>query len=182
MEFIPTSLPGVILIRPQPHEDERGFVMETFRADGFESAGLRGTFVQENHSHSRRGVLRGLHYQLRSRQGKLVRAVTGTVFDVAVDLRRSSPSFGRWVGIYISDEDKNLIWIPPGFAHGMYVLSESADVLYKMTDYYAPEWERTLLWSDPTLGIEWPLIDGAPPILSPKDRQGVPLAGAEVFD
>jgi dTDP-4-dehydrorhamnose 3,5-epimerase len=182
MEFIPTSLPGVILIRPQTHEDERGFVMETFRADVFESAGLRGTFVQENHSHSRRGVLRGLHYQLRSRQGKLVRAVTGTVFDVAVDLRSSSPSFGRWVGVYLSDQDKNLIWIPPGFAHGMYVLSEAADVVYKMTDYYAPDWERTLLWRDPTLGIEWPLIDGAPPILSPKDRQGVPLASAELFD
>jgi dTDP-4-dehydrorhamnose 3,5-epimerase len=182
MEFIPTSLPGVILIRPQSHEDERGFLVESFRADGFEAAGIPGPFVQENHSRSRRGVLRGLHYQLRANQGKLVRAVTGTVFDVAVDLRRSSPSFGRWVGLYISGEDRDLIWIPPGFAHGMYVLSESADVLYKMTDYYAPEWERTLLWSDPTLGIEWPLIDGAPPILSPKDRQGVPLAGAEVFD
>jgi dTDP-4-dehydrorhamnose 3,5-epimerase len=182
MEFTPTSLPGVILIRPEVHEDGRGFVMESFRADGFEAAGIRGPFVQENHSHSRRGVLRGLHYQLRSRQGKLVRAVTGKVFDVAVDLRRSSASFGRWVGVYLSEQDRNLIWIPPGFGHGMYVLSEAADVLYKMTDYYAPEWERTLLWNDPTLGIEWPLIDGAPPILSPKDRRGVPLASAEVFD
>jgi dTDP-4-dehydrorhamnose 3,5-epimerase len=182
MEFSPTSLPGVILIRPKIHADERGFVLESYRGDRFEQAGVRGPFVQENHSHSRRGVLRGLHYQLRSKQGKLVRAARGDVFDVAIDLRRSSPSFGRWVGVHLTEENRHQLWIPPGFGHGMYVLSETADVLYKMTDYYAPEWERTLLWNDPAIGIEWPLIEGLPPILSEKDRRGVPLGSADVFD
>jgi len=182
MEFVLTSLPDVILVQPPTHGDERGFVMESYRADKFAAAGISVPFVQDNHSFSRKGVLRGLHYQVRARQGKLVRAVSGVIFDVAVDLRRSSSTFGHWVGAYLSSENHHQMWIPPGFAHGMYVLSDTAAVLYKMTDYYLPEWERTLLWNDPRLGIEWPLIDGIPPVLSPKDEQGTPLDRAEVFD
>jgi dTDP-4-dehydrorhamnose 3,5-epimerase len=182
MEFVPTSLPDVILIQPPTHGDERGFVMESYRADKFAAAGISAPFVQDNHSFSRRGVLRGLHYQVRARQGKLVRALTGEVFDVAVDLRRRSPTFGRWVGVYLSSENHHQLWIPPGFAHGMYVVSETASVLYKMTDYYQREGERTLLWNDPRIGVAWPLIDGLPPILSAKDRRGTPLEHADVFD
>ncbi len=182
MEFVPTSLPDVILVQPPTHRDERGFVMESYRADRFAAAGISASFVQDNHSFSLRGVLRGLHYQVRARQGKLVRALSGEVFDVAVDLRRSSPTFGRWVGVYLSSENRHQLWIPPGFAHGMYVVSETAAVLYKMTDYYLPEGERTLLWNDPRIGVAWPLIDGVPTILSPKDRRGTTLDEADVFD
>jgi dTDP-4-dehydrorhamnose 3,5-epimerase len=182
MEFEQTDIPGVIIIKPQVFGDERGFFMETFRADLFAEAGIAGPFVQDNHSGSQQGILRGLHYQIRQAQGKLVRTVAGEVFDVAVDLRRSSPTLGHWVGTLLSAENKNQIWIPPGFAHGFYVLSEWAEVVYKTTDYYAPEWERTLLWNDPALGIEWPLLHGHPPILSKKDTQGMPLSQAELFD
>ena len=143
---------------------------------------MSAEFVQDNHSGSARGVLRGMHYQIRQPQGKLVRLVVGEIFDVAVDLRRSSSSFGRWVGARLSAEGRDQLWIPPGFAHGFYVLSAWAEVLYKATDYYAPEWERCLLWNDPRVGVEWPISEEAPPILSEKDSQGAPLSQAEAYD
>ena len=138
--------------------------------------------MQDNHSGSKKGALRGLHYQIRQAQGKLVRVVAGEVFDVAVDLRRSSPTFGRWVGATLSAESRDQLWIPPGFAHGFYVLSEWAEVLYKATDYYAPQWERSLLWNDPQVGVEWPILVEAPPIVSEKDSHGAPLSQAELYD
>lgn len=175
-----TRLPGVILLEPKVHGDPRGFFIESYNAQEFERAtGRAWSFVQDNHSRSRHGVLRGLHYQLRHTQGKLVRVVRGSIFDVAVDVRKSSPHFGHWVGVELSEDNQRQIWVPPQFAHGFFVQSESADVLYKTTDYYAPEHERSLLWNDPEIGIEWPL-DGAP-ILSEKDRGGVPLREAAVF-
>jgi dTDP-4-dehydrorhamnose 3,5-epimerase len=170
-----------MLIQPQVYQDERGFFMETFRASDFARAGLPVDFVQDNHSHSRRGVLRGLHYQLRQPQGKLVRVVHGEVLDVAVDLRRSSPTFGAWFGARLSQANKTQLWMPPGCAHGFLVLSARADVLYKTSDYYAPQWERTLLWNDPALGIDWGLKPGQPPLLSAKDAAGTPLAQAETY-
>lgn len=181
MEFIPTALPDIILIKPKVFEDPRGFFMETYREDRFIAGGIPERFVQENHSASSRGVLRGLHYQIRQTQGKLVRVFSGEIFDVAVDVRRSSPTFGQWVGIILSAENKHQLWIPGGFAHGFYVLSERAEVVYKVTDYYAPEWERSLLWNDPQIGIDWQL-NGATPILSQKDLAGKPLADSEIFD
>jgi len=156
--------------------------METYRSQRFVEAGIPAQFVQDNHSGSRQGILRGLHYQIRQPQGKLVRVVVGEIYDAIVDLRRSSPTFGDWEGIQLSAENKHQLWIPPGFAHGFYVLSEWAEVVYKTTDYYAPEWERTLLWNDPQLAIPWPLVDGQAPSLSQKDMQGVPLQDAEIFD
>jgi dTDP-4-dehydrorhamnose 3,5-epimerase len=182
MEFVPTSLPDVLLIRPRVYGDERGFFMETYRHQLFSDAGISAQFVQDNHSGSRQGILRGLHYQIRQPQGKLVRAIVGEVFDVVVDLRRSSPTFGEWDGVYLSAENKCQLWIPQGFAHGFYVVSPWAEVMYKTTDYYAPEWERTLLWNDPDLGIPWPLVDGQAPSLSAKDIEGKPLREAEVFE
>ena len=182
MEFVPTSIPDVILIQPKVFGDSRGFFTETYRAQRFMDAGLPTNFVQDNHSGSRQGILRGLHYQIRQPQGKLVRVVAGEVYDVVVDLRRRSPAFGRWEGKALSAENKLQLWIPPGFAHGFYVLSPWAEVVYKATDYYAPEWERTLLWNDPALGIAWPLVDGQPPSLSEKDARGKPLSQAEVYD
>jgi dTDP-4-dehydrorhamnose 3,5-epimerase len=182
MEFIRTSIPGVLLIQPSVYSDERGFFMETYRHQIFSDAGIPELFVQDNHSGSRQGVLRGLHYQIRKPQGKLVRVISGEVFDVIVDLRRSSPAFGRWDGIRLSSENKQQLWIPPGLAHGFYVLSPWAEVVYKTTDYYSPELERTLLWNDLDLGIAWPLVDGQPPSLSHKDAQGKPLRQAESFD
>ena len=182
MEFIRTQLPDVLLIQPKVYSDERGFFLETFRAQCFIEAGIPAVFVQDNHSGSRQSILRGLHYQIRQPQGKLVRVIAGEVYDVVVDLRRSSPTFGRWEGTVLSAENKRLLWVPAGLAHGFYVLSPWAEVVYKTTDYYAPQWERTLLWNDPDLGIEWPLIDGKPPILSDKDKQGKPLKEAEVYD
>ncbi len=181
MEIKPTPIPGVMLIQPQVYQDERGFFMETFRASDFARAGLPVDFVQDNHSHSRRGVLRGLHYQLRQPQGKLVRVVHGEVLDVAVDLRRSSPTFGAWFGARLSQANKTQLWMPPGCAHGFLVLSARADVLYKTSDYYAPQWERTLLWNDPALGIDWGLKPGQAPLLSAKDAAGTPLAQAETY-
>jgi dTDP-4-dehydrorhamnose 3,5-epimerase len=182
MEFIQTTIPGVLLIQPKLYEDTRGFFMETYHAQRFIEVGLPTSFVQDNHSGSRQGILRGLHYQIRQPQGKLVRVVAGEVYDVVVDLRRSSPAFGHGEGTLLSAENKRQLWIPAGFAHGFYVLSEWAEVVYKTTDYYAPEWERTLLWNDPALGIKWPLIGGRPPTLSEKDARGKLLNEAEVYD
>ncbi len=182
MELVPTSLPDVILIQPKVAGDERGFLMETYRLEAYAAAGIQDPFVQENHSLSRRETLRGLHYQIRKSQGKLVRVIVGAVFDVAVDIRRGSPDFGRWVGAQLSAENRQQMWIPSGFAHGFYVLSETAEVVYKLTDYYAPEWERTILWNDPRIGIAWPLLDGRPPLLSARDARGSPLGSAEVFE
>jgi len=182
MNVTATALDGVLLIEPRVFSDDRGFFFESFNARGFrEATGLSVEFVQDNHSHSRRGVLRGLHYQIEQAQGKLVRAVTGEVFDAVVDLRRSSPTFGRWEGFVLSAQNRRMLWVPPGCAHGFLVLSESADFLYKTTDYYAPAHERCLIWNDPAVGVAWPLPDGAPPLLSEKDRTGVPLAQAEVY-
>ncbi len=179
MKISPTQLPEVLLIEPKVFGDARGFFFESWNERVFERAGIHTHFVQDNHSRSGRGVLRGLHYQIRQPQGKLVRVISGEVFDVAVDIRRSSPNFGRWVGERLSAENKAVVWIPPGFAHGFAVLSEHAEFLYKTSDYYAPEHERCILWNDPAIGIDWPLA-GAP-ILSPKDAAGTPLRSAEVF-
>ena len=182
MKFITTTIADVILIEPQVLGDERGFFLETYRAQRYAEAGIQDAFVQDNHSGSRQEILRGLHYQIRHPQGKLVRVVAGEIYDVAVDLRRSSPTFAKWTGVELSADNKHQVWIPIGFAHGFYVLSEWAEVVYKTTDYYAPDWERTLLWNDPDIGIEWPLIDDNPPILSTKDSQGKMLAQADLFD
>ncbi len=182
MEFINLSIANLMVLQPKLRGDERGFFMETFRADDFAARGIPGPFVQDNHSGSQRGILRGLHYQIRQAQGKLVRVVAGEVFDVAVDLRRRSPTFGRWEGVQISAENKKQFWVPAGFAHGFYVLSDWAEVLYKTTDYYAPEWERCLLWNDPALNIQWPLIDGLPPKLSDKDQRGKLFSEAEIYE
>lgn len=182
MKFTPTSIPDVILVEPRLFGDERGFFMETYQAERFAAAGIPSNFVQDNHSGSRQGTLRGLHYQIQQAQGKLMRVVVGEIFDVAVDLRRSSPTFGKWEGAYLSAQNKLQLWIPPGFAHGFYVLSEWAEVIYKTSDYYAPEMERTLLWNDPQINIQWPLIEGQAPILSDKDARGLPLAQAPTFD
>jgi dTDP-4-dehydrorhamnose 3,5-epimerase len=182
MEFEQTNISGVIILKPQLFGDERGFFMETYSSDLFARAGITGPFVQDNHSGSQQNILRGLHYQIRHSQGKLVRTVAGDIFDVAIDLRRSSPTLGRWVGTLLTAENKKQLWIPPGFAHGFYVVSKWAEVVYKSTDYYAPEWERCLQWNDASLGIEWPLVNGGPPILSKKDSQGKPFSEAELFD
>lgn len=181
MNVEPTRIADVRVLTPDVFEDSRGFFMETFNKKLYAELGLSTDFVQDNHSGSAQGVLRGLHYQIRQTQGKLVRVVSGEVFDVAVDLRKSSDTFGQWVGETLSAENKRMMWIPAGFAHGFYTLSEWADVIYKVTDYYAPEWDRTLRWDDPGVGVEWPLLGGEPPILSGKDARGVPLAEADLF-
>jgi dTDP-4-dehydrorhamnose 3,5-epimerase len=182
MKIIPTELPDVLLIEPQVFSDARGFFMETYHARKLAEQGFTAEFVQDNHSRSQQGTLRGLHYQVRHAQGKLVRVVNGEIYDVAVDVRRHSPTFGRWTSAILSADNKRQLWIPPGFAHGIYVLSEVVDLLYKVTDYYAPEWDRTLLWNDPQLNIAWPLVNDQPPILSAKDVQGKRLAQADVFE
>jgi dTDP-4-dehydrorhamnose 3,5-epimerase len=180
MKVQETSIPGLLVIEPTVFGDDRGFFYESFNARRFqELTGVTAEFVQDNHSRSAKNVLRGLHYQISQPQGKLVRVTSGTVFDVAVDLRKSSPTFGKWEGIELSAENKRQFWIPPGFAHGFVVTSDSAEFLYKTTDYWAPQFERSLLWNDPALGIVWPL-DGEP-LLSGKDQQGLLLADAEVF-
>lgn len=180
MKVIETGLPDVLIIEPKVFGDERGFFYESFNAAAFEAAtGLRRNFVQDNHSKSQRGVLRGLHYQIQQPQGKLVRVVAGEVFDVAVDLRRSSPTFGRWTGVHLSAQNQHQLWIPEGFAHGFVVLSETAEFLYKTTDYYAPEHERSLLWNDPEIGIEWRIEQD--PQLSAKDLAGKRLSEADLF-
>lgn len=180
MNVVQTAIPGVLMIEPRVFGDARGFFLEGYNARGFRQAtGLSVDFVQDNQSRSRRGVLRGLHYQLQQAQGKLVSVVCGAVFDVAVDIRRSSQSFGQWVGVELSEDNHRQVWLPPGIAHGFLVLSERVDVLYKTTDYYAPEHERAILWNDPDIEIEWPL--GDEPLLSPKDQAGLPLKQAECF-
>jgi dTDP-4-dehydrorhamnose 3,5-epimerase len=179
-----TRLPEVLVVEPRVFGDERGFFMESYNQAAFESAtGIKANFVQDNHSRSAHAVLRGLHYQIRQPQGKLVRVTAGRVFDVAVDMRRSSPRCGQWAGIELSEENKRQLWVPAGFAHGFVVLSERADFLYKTTDYYAPEFERTLAWNDPHVAVEWPLnqLQGAP-ALSAKDTSGASWANAEFFD
>lgn len=180
MKVTPTSIPSVLIIEPRVFGDTRGFFFESFNQRAFnQTTGLDVNFVQDNHSRSSKGVLRGLHYQIQQPQGKLIRVVRGSVFDVTVDLRKSSPTFGQWVGVELAEDNHRQLWIPPGFAHGFYVLSDSADFLYKTTDYYAPEFECGLIWNDPTIGIEWPL--NTQPIISTKDAQGKKLADAEVF-
>ena len=181
MNVLRTPIEGLLVIEPRVFGDDRGFFMESWNQRTFrELTGVPESFVQDNHSRSGRGVLRGLHYQLRQPQGKLVRVVQGEVFDVAVDVRRSSPTFGRWHGVILSESNRRQFWVPAGFAHGFVVLSESADFLYKTTDYYAPEHERSIAWNDPAVGIDWPL-GGIEPKLSAKDQAGLSLAQAEVF-
>ena len=183
MQATRLSIPDVVLLEPKVFGDARGFFFESFNQKAFNAAtGTDHQFVQDNHSRSTKGVLRGLHYQVEQAQGKLVRVTRGSVFDVAVDLRRASPTFGQWAGVELSEDNHRQFWIPPGFAHGFLVTSDSADFLYKTTDYYAPQHERSLLWNDPTVGVAWPLhlLDGAP-LLSAKDVAGKPLAECETF-
>ena len=183
MNVIDTAIADVKIIEPKVFGDERGFFFESFNERAFrEATGVTAGFVQDNHSKSAQGVLRGLHYQIRQPQGKLVRVVAGEVFDVAVDIRRRSPTFGRHVALRLSAENKRMLWIPAGFAHGFLVTTASAEFLYKTTDYYAPRHDRSLLWNDPALGIEWPLDEIGPPQLKPADLNGKPLAETELFD
>ncbi len=179
MKLESTALPGVLLITPKIFGDERGFFFESWNERAFEAAGIRARFVQDNHSRSARGVLRGLHYQIGQPQGKLVRVIAGEIFDVVLDIRRSSPAFGRWTSVRLDAASKRMLWVPTGFAHGFLVTSDFADVLYKATDFYAPAEERTIAWDDPALAIDWP-VDGAP-VLSSKDARGTRFADAEVF-
>jgi dTDP-4-dehydrorhamnose 3,5-epimerase len=181
MEFEPTEIPDVVLIRPKVFGDPRGFFFESWEERKFAAAGLDVKFVQDNHSRSARHILRGLHYQIGQPQGKLVRVVTGAVYDVAVDIRRSSPTFGRWVGVTLSEENRHMLWVPPGFAHGFLVLSESADFLYRCTDFYAPPQERAIQWNDPDLKVAWPLPAGVAPVLSAKDAVAARFRDAEYF-
>ena len=182
MKITPTAIADVLLLEPKLFGDARGFFYESFNEREFAAAaGFAPRFVQDNHSRSARHVLRGLHYQIRQPQGKLVRVIAGEVFDVAVDIRRGSPTFGRWVGQRLSAENRLQLWIPPGFAHGFVVLSESAEFLYKTTDYWAPEFERCIRWDDPDLAIDWPL-EGATPLLSAKDREGAGFTQAPLYD
>ena len=181
MEFVETDLPGVILIVPAVHSDDRGYFMETWQARQFRDAGIDAEFVQDNLSLSSKGTLRGLHYQIEQSQGKLVRVVSGEVFDVAVDLRKSSATFGHWVGHILSEENKQQVWVPPGFAHGFLVLSDTARFEYKCTAYYAPEHDRCIRWNDPDIGIEWPLSAGEQPVLSARDAAAPFLKGAETY-
>jgi dTDP-4-dehydrorhamnose 3,5-epimerase len=181
VDFEPTALPDVVLIRPQVFGDARGYFLESWAARRFAEGGIDARFVQDNHSHSARHILRGLHYQIEQPQGKLVRVVTGTVYDVAVDIRRASPTFGRWVGEVLSEENHHMLWVPPGFAHGYLVLSDAADFLYKVTDSWAPQHERAIRWDDPDIGVKWPLPAGVEPVLSQKDRAAPGLRDAEVY-
>jgi len=178
--LIETSLPGVLILEPRVFEDDRGFFLESYNEKEFAAIGIASRFVQDNHSCSRQNVLRGLHYQVRQAQGKLVRAISGEILDVAVDLRRSSPTFGSWDAVHLSENNKRMLWIPAGFAHGFLVFTERAHVLYKATDYYAPEHERTIVWNDPDLNIDWKL--SADPVVSSKDQRGIPLRTAETFE
>jgi dTDP-4-dehydrorhamnose 3,5-epimerase len=181
MKIINTHIDDVKIIQPQVFGDERGFFMETYRANIMDELTGGKPFVQDNHSKSTQGILRGLHYQIKNTQGKLVRIVKGTVFDVAVDMRENSPTFGQWVGEVLSEENKKQLWVPEGFAHGFYVMSEEAEFVYKCTDYYAPEHEHSLIWNDPSVGIDWPLVEGKQPSLSVKDEQGVLFSEAIKF-
>ena len=179
MNVTPTAIPDVLVIEPKVFGDSRGFFLESWNQRAFAAAGIPAGFVQDNHSRSARNVLRGLHYQLRQAQGKLVRVIAGEIYDVAVDIRRSSPTFGRWVGLALSAENRRMVWVPPGFAHGFLVVSEAAEVLYKATDYYAPEHERAIAWNDPELAISWPLA--GQPVLSARDAAGTRLRDAEAY-
>jgi dTDP-4-dehydrorhamnose 3,5-epimerase len=184
MKKIATNLPGVLLLEPRVFGDDRGFFLESYNQRTFAELGIPEPFVQDNHSYSERNVVRGLHYQIRQPQGKLVRAITGEILDVALDLRRSSPTFGKWESFKLSGENKHMLWIPRGFAHGFRVVSQTAHVLYKATDFYAPEHERTVAWNDPALSIDWQL-DGEPAVsafVSAKDQRGVPFQQAEKFE
>ncbi len=182
MKFIATLLTDVTVIEPTIHGDDRGFFMETWHREKFRDGGVDFDFVQDNHSRSAKNTLRGLHYQIKQPQGKLVRVIAGEIFDVAVDIRRSSPTFGKWVGEYLSATNHKMLWVPPGFAHGFLVTSETADVCYKCTDYYAPEHDRGIRWDDPDIGISWPIAAGVTPLLSPKDMNAKLMSGAELFE
>lgn len=182
MQIIDTTLESVKIIEPKVFGDDRGFFMESWNKQTFEAHDLPGHFVQDNHSRSSQGVLRGLHYQLKNAQGKLVRVTRGEVFDVAVDMRKSSAQFGQWTGVLLSESNKRQLWVPPGFAHGFYVVSESADFQYKCTDYYLPEYERSLIWNDPAIGIQWPILEGSEPLLAAKDAAGLSLDQCDTFD
>ena len=181
MNYIKTAIPEVVLIEPKVFGDDRGFFMETWQERAFQENVTDVSFVQDNHSKSSQGILRGLHYQIQNPQGKLVRVTQGSVFDVAVDMRKSSATFGQWVGFELSEENHKMLWVPAGFAHGFYVNSDTAEFVYKCTDYYAPEHERSLLWNDDDIGIEWPLVNGQPPLLSDKDSHGSTFANADCF-
>ncbi|MCG8635602.1 MAG: dTDP-4-dehydrorhamnose 3,5-epimerase [Desulfobacterales bacterium] len=181
MKYTPMHIPDMVMMTPDVHSDERGCFLEVFKDDVFREKVADVTFVQENQSDSVKGTLRGLHYQISRTQGKIIRVTSGVVFDVGVDLRKSSPFFGKWVGVTLSSESKNMLWLPPGFAHGFYVMSEQAQLIYKCTDYYAPEHERTLMWNDPEIGIKWPLSREEMMLVSEKDKNGVKLKDAEVF-
>ena len=181
MNISALEIPDVLLLRPKVFEDERGFFAEVFHANRFAEAGLPGQFVQENHSGSHGNTLRGMHYQIQKAQGKLISVIAGEIFDVAVDLRKSSDTFGKWVGVYLLSENREQVWIPAGFAHGFYVLSDWAEVLYRVTEYYAPEWERTLLWNDPEVSIKWPIPVKQSPQLSSKDLAGLKLSDTDIY-
>jgi len=181
VKVIETEIPEVKILEPAVFGDDRGFFMESWNAESFAKAGLDLKFVQDNHSRSQKNVLRGLHYQLQQTQGKLVRVVTGAVFDVAVDIRRNSPTFGRWVGVELSETNHRMLWVPEGFAHGFLTLRDGTDLTYKCTDFYAPKHDRAIIWNDPDLKIAWPLPAGATPLVSAKDAAGLPLARADVF-
>jgi len=178
MKFLPTDLPGVLIVEPEVFEDDRGFFFETQHRDKFAAAGIDATFVQDNHSHSVKGAVRGLHYQEPRAQGKLIRVVNGEVFDVAVDIRRGAPTFGRWIGVALSSANRRQLWVPPGFAHGLCVLSDEADVIYKVTDVYSPENDHAIAWNDPAIGIDWPVTE---PRLSKRDAEAPSLADATVL-
>ena len=180
MKIIATSIPDVKLIEPAVFQDERGFFLESYQKERFKDFGIDVDFVQDNHSKSCYGTLRGLHYQIQQPQGKLIRVIAGEIFDVAVDIRKPQPTFGKWTGEFLSAENKKMLWVPAGFAHGFYVTSPEAEVIYKATDYYAPQWERTIAWDDPTIQIDWP-AKGEVPTLSNKDKLGKLLSEAEVF-
>ena len=182
MEITPLEIPDILLIKPDVYPDTRGFFLETYQRERYSQAGLELEFVQDNHSGSKQETLRGLHYQIKHVQGKLVSVVSGSIYDVAVDLRKSSPTFGQWVGTKLKAEDHTQLWIPPGFAHGFYVLSPWAEVTYKVTDYYAREWDRVLVWNDPEVNIQWPLIEGRSPVLSEKDAAGISLLEADIHE
>jgi len=181
VEFEPTEIPDAVLIRPKVFGDARGYFFESWEERKFAAAGIDAKFVQDNHSRSARNTLRGLHYQIQQTQGKLVRVVTGAVFDVAVDIRRNSPTFGRWVGVTLTEENHHMLWVPPGFAHGFLVLSESADFIYRCTDFWAPAHERAIQWNDPDLNIAWPLPEGMEPLLSAKDKVAKRFRDADYF-
>ena len=181
MQFIPTAIPDVILIKPEIFGDSRGYLLETYQARKFSEAGIDEIFVQDNHSGSQKGTLRGLHYQIQHPQGKLIKVVVGEIFDVAVDIRQKSTTFGKWVGASLSSENRHQLWVPPGFAHGFYVISEWAEVFYKTTDFYAPEHERSICWHDPTIGVEWPLLPGVKILISDRDSQGANFEEAPIY-